>query len=114
MIFHPGLSLDAYSFAVAFISLKIVVRKISLTESLSYITVAGQMAGNIIQIRSASKIFSCKFCEVFQKRLSQSASWLTASYYWQRFRRTVSSMCVGLPQIFVFKHFRGLLAQKHP
>ena len=60
LVFYPGLSLDAGSFAVTFISLKIV-----LTESFSYITIVAQMAGNIIQKRFSSKIFSCKFCEVF-------------------------------------------------
>ena len=48
LIFHPGLPLDACRFAVAFILPKIVLRKIPLTESFSYITVADQMAANII------------------------------------------------------------------
>ena len=71
-----------------------------LIESFTYITVAGQMAGNIIQKKSLSQIFSCKFCEFLQKGLSQSASWLAASDFRQRFRRIVSNTCLRLPQTF--------------
>ena len=60
------------------------------------------MAGHVIQKRSSSQIFSGKFWENFQKRLSQSASWMTASDFPQRFRRIVSNLYLRLPQIFFF------------
>ena len=47
------------------------------------------MGGNNIQKRSSSQIFSC---ELLQKGLSQSASWLTTSDFQQRFRRIVSKI----------------------
>ena len=52
-----------------------------------YIRAAGQMAGNIIPKRSPSQTFSFKSCKLFQKRLT--ASWMSASDFWQRFRRIV-------------------------
>lgn len=73
-----------------------------VAESFSYITVAGQMAGKIIKKRSSSQIVSCKFCEVFQKRLSQSASCLTASEFHDCFRRLLLNTCLALPKIVAF------------
>ena len=60
------------------------------------------MAGKIITKRSSSQIFFCKFCEVFQKRFSQSASCLTASEFQDCFRRLVLNTCLALPQIVAF------------
>ena len=118
----------ACSFAVAFISIKIVLihtkvylyitfiistdklfrriwqiyRKIPLTELCRYILVAGQIAGSISPKRSLSQVFSNKFFEVFLKRLSQSASMFTTSDFRQRFRRIVSNIFLGLPQTAIF------------
>ena len=61
----------------------------------SHIRAAGQMAGNIIPKRSPSQTFSFKSCKLFQRRLT--ASWLSASDFWQRFRRIVSNTCLELP-----------------
>ena len=38
--------------------------------------------------------YSCKVCEVFQKRLSESVFWLTAFDFRQRFRRIISKTCL--------------------
>ena len=67
-----------------------------------YITVVGQMAGNIIKKDLHHIYFFCKVCEVFQKSFSHSAYWLTAFDFGQRFRRIVSNTCLGRPKVTVF------------
>ena len=59
------------------------------------------MTYNTIQKRSSSQIFSCKFCEVFQKKYLQSISCLTAFVFWKCFSLIVSNTCLGPPQITV-------------
>ena len=71
LIFHPGLSLDACSFAVAFISLKVVLRKIHLTQSFSYITVAGQMAGNMLKKDLHQRYFLVNFVKFPEKAFAK-------------------------------------------